>query len=120
MGIISNKLEELGIVIPQAPVPVASYVSVIRLGNVIVTSGQLPWQGDALIHQGRRSAIHVLANGLAAAGAAGDPRDGRRGGRLGASSQALLARPGCLLSAAARSARWVCYCGMKLCARSTL
>ena len=38
MGIISNKLEELGIVIPQAPVPVASYVSVIRLGNVIVTS----------------------------------------------------------------------------------
>lgn len=53
MGIISNKLEELGIVIPQAPVPVASYVSVIRLGNVIVTSGQLPWQGDSLIHQGR-------------------------------------------------------------------
>lgn len=53
MGNIEQKLEELGITLPDAPAPVGNYVSVKRSGSLIVTSGQLPWVGDKLICEGR-------------------------------------------------------------------
>lgn len=52
-GRIEQKLAELGIKLPEAPAPVAAYVSVTRTGNLVITSGQLPWIGDKLVHEGK-------------------------------------------------------------------
>ena len=52
-GRIEQQLSELGIELPEAPAPVAAYVSVTRTGNLVITSGQLPWVGDRLIHEGK-------------------------------------------------------------------
>lgn len=53
VGRIEQKLAELGIVLPEAPAAVAAYVSVTRTGNLVITSGQLPWIGDKLICEGK-------------------------------------------------------------------
>jgi len=50
---IEEKLKSLGIELPEAPAAVAAYVSVKRTGNLIVTSGQLPWKGKDLLHKGK-------------------------------------------------------------------
>lgn len=42
MGAIDGVLEGLGIVLPAAPKPVASYVPFVRTGNLVFVSGQLP------------------------------------------------------------------------------
>lgn len=52
-GRIEQKLAELGIALPEAPAPVAAYVSVTRTGNLVITSGQLPWVGDKLVYEGK-------------------------------------------------------------------
>ena len=36
-----------------APASVAAYVSVTRCANLVITSGQLPWVGDTLVHEGK-------------------------------------------------------------------
>lgn len=56
MGAIEQRLAELGIELPEAPAPVAAYVAVVRTGNLVITSGQLPWQGGKLIHEGKLGA----------------------------------------------------------------
>lgn len=45
---IEERLQELGIVIPEAPKPVASYVPAVRTGNLVYTSGQVPSAGGKL------------------------------------------------------------------------
>lgn len=52
-GRIEQRLTELGIELPEAPAPVAAYVSVTCTGNLVITSGQLPWLGDRLVHEGK-------------------------------------------------------------------
>jgi enamine deaminase RidA (YjgF/YER057c/UK114 family) len=42
MGPFDNAVERLGIVLPPAPKPVASYVPFNRTGNLVYISGQLP------------------------------------------------------------------------------
>ncbi len=42
MGVVDNTLEGLGIVLPAAPKPVASYVPFVRTGGLVFVSGQLP------------------------------------------------------------------------------
>ncbi len=42
MGVISDKIKELGHELPEAAMPAANYVPVQRAGNVVVVSGQLP------------------------------------------------------------------------------
>jgi enamine deaminase RidA (YjgF/YER057c/UK114 family) len=42
MGTIDGALERLGIAMPAAPKPVASYVPFVRTGNLVIVSGQLP------------------------------------------------------------------------------
>jgi enamine deaminase RidA (YjgF/YER057c/UK114 family) len=39
---IDLKLNELGIVLPMTPIPLATYVPAKQVGNLIFTSGQLP------------------------------------------------------------------------------
>lgn len=52
---IAARLAELGITLPAATAPVASYVPVVIEGNMLYVSGQLPLKDGALIsgHLGR-------------------------------------------------------------------
>lgn len=42
------KLEELGLQLPPVAAPVAAYVPAVRSGNIVYTSGQLPFVDGAL------------------------------------------------------------------------
>lgn len=53
MSAIESKLEELGFVFPTAPAPVGAYVAVVRSGNLVVTSGQLPFVGKQVAFEGK-------------------------------------------------------------------
>ncbi len=52
MSRIEARLAELGVHLPEAPKPVASYIPANRSGNIVVTSGQLPTRSGELIHKG--------------------------------------------------------------------
>lgn len=73
---IEQKLAELGEVLPNPAAPVGSYVPVLRTGNLIFTSGQLPMMGKEVAFKGKvgqdqtcedgYNAAHIAAvNGLA-------------------------------------------------------
>jgi enamine deaminase RidA (YjgF/YER057c/UK114 family) len=53
MSTIEAKLEELGLQLPSAPPPVGAYVPVVRTGNLVVTSGQLPFVGKQIAFEGK-------------------------------------------------------------------
>jgi len=44
-----SRLEELRIVLPEPPKPVAAYVPAVRTGDLVFVSGQLPIAGGALL-----------------------------------------------------------------------
>ena len=52
MSRIEARLAELGVTLPPAPKPVASYVPGARTGNLVYTSGQLPTRDGHLIATG--------------------------------------------------------------------
>jgi enamine deaminase RidA (YjgF/YER057c/UK114 family) len=62
-----QKLETLGLKLPAAPAPVGAYAPFVRTGNLVVTSGQLPWQGDRLVLTGKLGPELTLEQGQAAA-----------------------------------------------------
>lgn len=45
---ISERLKELGIVLPPVAAPVAAYVPAVQVGNQVMTSGQLPFVDGVL------------------------------------------------------------------------
>jgi enamine deaminase RidA (YjgF/YER057c/UK114 family) len=53
MSAIEDKLNQLGLPLPVAPPPVGAYVPVIRTGNLVVTSGQLPFVGKQIVFAGK-------------------------------------------------------------------
>lgn len=54
MGNIEKRMEELGIVLPKAPVPVAAYLpSVVFDGNLVYVSGQDCRKDGKLVHEGK-------------------------------------------------------------------
>jgi len=53
--LIEEKLEELGIKLPNPPTPAGSYVPVIRTGNLIFISGQIPMEDGKVIFTGKVS-----------------------------------------------------------------
>lgn len=80
---ISGRLEALGIEIPDVAAPAANYLPYTKTGNLVFTSGQLPFVDGALAHTGkvggelsiedgqdaaRLCAINVLAVAKAALG----------------------------------------------------
>ena len=67
---IKARLAELGIALPKAAAPVASYVPVVVAGDLIHVSGQLPFDGNGLI-TGRLGEDVGLDRGIAAARACG-------------------------------------------------
>jgi enamine deaminase RidA (YjgF/YER057c/UK114 family) len=48
-----NRLKTLGIELPGAPVPLGSYVPIVRTGNLIFLSGMLPLVQGKLLRQGK-------------------------------------------------------------------
>ena len=67
---IDNRLSELGIVLPEAAAPVASYVPVVVEGGFAHVSGQLPFVDGDLV-TGRLGENVSLEEGMAAARACG-------------------------------------------------
>jgi enamine deaminase RidA (YjgF/YER057c/UK114 family) len=53
MSVIEDKLKSLGYPLPAAPAPVGSYVPCLRVGTLVVTSGQLPIVGRELAFAGK-------------------------------------------------------------------
>jgi enamine deaminase RidA (YjgF/YER057c/UK114 family) len=77
------RLTELGLVLPEAPKPVAAYIPWRRVGNLLFVSGQIPMREGKLIAKGsvpdqvsleqarecaRQCVLNGLANVKAAAG----------------------------------------------------
>lgn len=67
---IEKRLEELGIALPEAAAPVASYVPVVVVGGMAHVSGQLPFVNGQLV-TGRLGEDVSLDDGVAAARACG-------------------------------------------------
>jgi enamine deaminase RidA (YjgF/YER057c/UK114 family) len=49
----SARLKELGIELPVVVQPLGSYVPVVRSGNLVYTSGQLPMKDGTLVQSGK-------------------------------------------------------------------
>lgn len=64
---IDKRLEELGIVLPQPSVPVASYVPYVITGNLVFISGQLPIENGHVAVTGRVGAEIDIPTGQKAA-----------------------------------------------------
>ncbi len=62
-----ERLNELDITLPPAPPAVAAYVPWIRTGNLIMTSGQLPWRDGAIAFAGKLGAELNVEQGYEAA-----------------------------------------------------
>lgn len=73
-----DKLKELGVELPQAPKPVATYIPAVRVGDLLFLSGVLPMQNGQLafvgklgreltVQQGTEAAKVALLNALAIA-----------------------------------------------------
>ncbi len=71
-----EKLNELGLILPAAPKPVANYVPVVKVGDLLFLSGVLPSRDGQLtmtgklgaglsIEQGREAAQTAVLNALA-------------------------------------------------------
>ncbi|GAA2160097.1 enamine deaminase RidA (YjgF/YER057c/UK114 family) [Humibacillus xanthopallidus] len=53
MGAVEDRLSELGLTVPDVVPPVAAYVPVVRDGDLVFTSGQLPMVAGALAATGK-------------------------------------------------------------------
>lgn len=53
MSVIEDRLRELGYEIPEVAAPVAAYVPALRQGNLVHTSGQLPFVNGSLPATGK-------------------------------------------------------------------
>ncbi len=52
-GRIARRLAELGLSLPAAPRPVASYVPAVRAGDLVFVSGQIPFREGKVVATGR-------------------------------------------------------------------
>jgi enamine deaminase RidA (YjgF/YER057c/UK114 family) len=50
---IEDRIKSLGLELPEAPKPVANYVSAVRTGNYVFTSGQIPFVKGELKAKGK-------------------------------------------------------------------
>jgi len=53
MSAVEDRLSELGLTVPEVVPPVAAYVPVVRDGNLVFTSGQLPMVDGRLATTGK-------------------------------------------------------------------
>jgi enamine deaminase RidA (YjgF/YER057c/UK114 family) len=52
---IEEKLESLGIKLPSPPTPAGSYVPIVRTGNLLFVSGQIPMENGKVVYTGKVS-----------------------------------------------------------------
>lgn len=64
---IEARLDQLGIELPEAAIPVANYVSYVRCGNQLIVSGQLPVANGKLLYSGQVGTEISVEEGQAAA-----------------------------------------------------
>ncbi len=64
---IAERLNELGIQLPQPPAPMAAYVPVVQTGNLVFVSGQGPMQEGKPAFVGRLGAEFDVSQGQQAA-----------------------------------------------------
>ncbi|MBI3683820.1 MAG: RidA family protein [Acidobacteria bacterium] len=62
-----ENLDHLGIVLPEPPAAVGAYIPWIRTGNLIITSGQLPWKEKHMLWPGRLGDQVTVEEGYQAA-----------------------------------------------------
>lgn len=67
MALIEKKLEEMGIVLPEAPEPIANYVSVKREGQMLYFSGAGPIKDGKAMMQGKLGKELTVEEGYEAA-----------------------------------------------------
>lgn len=67
MSMIEKKLEQMGIVLPEAPDPIASYVSVKRDGKTLYFSGAGPTRDGKAVVQGKLGKDLTIEQGYHAA-----------------------------------------------------
>jgi enamine deaminase RidA (YjgF/YER057c/UK114 family) len=53
MSAVEDRLDTLGLAIPEVAAPVAAYLPALRDGNLVFTSGQLPMVSGALVQTGK-------------------------------------------------------------------
>ena len=61
-----ENLKRLGIELPPPPPAVANYAAWVRTGDWVITSGQLPWEGEVMRYEGRLGAEFDTDQGYAA------------------------------------------------------
>jgi enamine deaminase RidA (YjgF/YER057c/UK114 family) len=61
------QLQRLGLTLPSAPAGVGAYVPWVRTGDLVFTSGQLPWRDGKLAHVGKLGAELTIEKGYDAA-----------------------------------------------------
>lgn len=66
-GKVEARLAALGVVLPEAPNPVANYVPALLTGNLLFISGQISKAGDGTILKGRLGAELTVEQGREAA-----------------------------------------------------
>jgi enamine deaminase RidA (YjgF/YER057c/UK114 family) len=64
MSTIADRLDELGITLPALTKPVAAYTPAVITGNLVYTSGQLPFVDGALPETGKLGAEISDASGV--------------------------------------------------------
>ena len=62
-----EKLADLEITLPEAPAAVANYVPWIQTGNLLMTSGQLPWLNGEIQYAGKCGSDLSVEDGYEAA-----------------------------------------------------
>ena len=64
---VEEKLNEMGIEIPEAPKPLASYIPVTKVDNLVFTAGQIPMVNGELKFKGKVGKDISLEDGVKAA-----------------------------------------------------
>lgn len=52
---IEEKIKSLGIILPEPPTPAGSYIPVVRTGNTLFISGQIPMENGKVVFTGKVS-----------------------------------------------------------------
>ena len=61
--VVSEKLKQLNILLPNAPDPVGAYVAFKKIGNLLYISGQLPIGANGKITKGKIGKDLTLEDG---------------------------------------------------------
>ena len=68
---IQERLDELGLTLPDAPIPVANYIPAFRVGDEIRTSGQIPMVHGELLYKGTVPNAQTIEDAIKAANCCG-------------------------------------------------